>query len=286
MGFLGICSDDFLVQTLRQTFGANPIRVPEERILPLTVLASDGKRTTFRSKSPSSLLKGNPSIDVETSTSKMVNLSGKRSRSVKLDLGLKVLDGFLSGMGIPSAKVTAKFEGAREISFSFQDVQRLFVDPGVLGAELAGTAINDASPAAAIFLEPQYQFLIVDSVIQSRDFNIKVESSASNAFSLDVPAIQEIVGNAKLGVEVSSGSSLELTFKAKKHLSFAFSCLRLYVDGNGSVTSMPPAGNVPGLAAALGVGGAGTPTRTLYMPDRVLLSSEPGLVEIEGEIEG
>lgn len=281
MGFLQLCDDDFLVKTLRQVFGANPIRVPEERIVPLTVLASNGSKTFFRGSLPP-LLRGSPELAIDIETSRMANLSGRRSKSVKIELGLKILDGFLSGIGIPSAALSAKFAGAKEISFSFEDVRRLFVDPGIVGAQLAGKVVNDESPAATIFFEQGgFQFLVIDSTIQSRDFNIKVETKSDDAFSLDVPAIKDLIGKVQTGVEVSSASSLDLTFRGPQYLSFAFSCLRLYVDGNGRVTSMPPAGNVPGLAAAIGAEGSNLPTQTLYTPDRVLLSREPSLMNLD-----
>jgi hypothetical protein len=282
MAFLGLCKDDFLVKTLREVFGANPIRVPEERIVPMTVLASNGAKTSFRG-SLRPLLRGSPELEIETETSVMANLSGKWSKSVNVDVGLKVLDGFLSGIGIPSAELTAKFAGAKAVSFSFQDVRRLFVDPGVVGAQLAGKVVADENPAASIFFESGgFQFLVIDSTIQSRDFNIRVETKSDNAFALDVPAIKDLVGKVSSSVKVSSSSALDLTFKGQNYLSFAFSCLRLFVDGNGRIASMPPAGHVPGLAAALGADANSTlPTQAQYMPDRVLLSRDPGLVEVE-----
>ena len=283
MAFLGLCNDDFLVKTLRGVFGANPIRVPERRLAPLTVLASNGSKTFFRG-ALAPHLRNVHSLDVEVMTSTMAVLSGRRSKAVKVDLGLKILDGFLSGLGLPAAALTAKFEGAREVSFSFQDVQRLYVDPGAVGANLAGKVLNDENPAATIFFEQEraYQFLVIDSTIQSRDFSIQVESKSTDGFSLDVPAIKDIIGKTSTDVEVSSDSSLALTFKGQQHLSFAFSCLRLYVDGNGRITSMPPAGDVPGLAAALGVTpAADSSTQTIYTPDRVLLSREPALLNVD-----
>jgi hypothetical protein len=254
MAFLGLCSDDFLITTLRDVFGANPVRVPEMRLAPLVVLASNGRTTSFRG-SLAPLLRGAPAFDIDVARSRTANLSGRRSRQVKAEVGLEILEGFLSGMGLPSAAVAAKFAGAKTVSFSFEDVQRVWVDPAIVGLQLSNKVIDAAQPAATIFLDGTHQFLIVDSTIQSRDFNIKVESASNGGFSLDVPAIQEMVGKVNTALQVSNASSTDITFKGESYLSFAFSCLRLNVDANGKVTSMPPAGNVPTLAGASAAAG-------------------------------
>jgi len=279
MAFLGLCSDDFLITTLRDVFGANPVRVPEMRLAPLVVLASNGRTTSFRG-SLAPLLRGAPAFDIDVARSRTANLSGRRSRQVKAEVGLEILEGFLSGMGLPSAAVAAKFAGAKTVSFSFEDVQRVWVDPAIVGLQLSNKVIDAAQPAATIFLDGTHQFLIVDSTIQSRDFNIKVESASNGGFSLDVPAIQEMVGKVNTALQVSNASSTDITFKGESYLSFAFSCLRLYVDANGKVTSMPPAGNVPTLAGASAAAGERPATQILYTPDRLLLSTDAGLVDV------
>src|SRR5436189_4508932 len=48
LGFLGLCSGDPVVDTLRDVFDANILRIPEERFQPLTVLAAHGETVSFR----------------------------------------------------------------------------------------------------------------------------------------------------------------------------------------------------------------------------------------------
>ncbi|HET9983364.1 MAG TPA: hypothetical protein VFQ38_07245 [Longimicrobiales bacterium] len=105
---LPLCSNDPLVKTLQDVFGANIVRVPEERIRPVVVLASDGKKTSFRGELAPLLVGGAP-IDVPVAESQMASVSGKRSKSVDLGLGLKILGGFLQALGVPSAGIGAQF---------------------------------------------------------------------------------------------------------------------------------------------------------------------------------
>ncbi len=278
MGFLSICQGDPLVETLRSLFGANIVRVPEERIEPLTVMASCERKLTFRGRL-SHLIDGNaPNLnDIPVATSGMANISGKRTHKVTLDIGLQVLEGFLGGFGIPSTAISAKFEGASEVSFSFQDVTRFYVETNLVGQMLNGHSIDRDHVAASIFFaDDPCDLLVIDSIITSSDFSISVDRSSNDNFRLDVPAIKKVVGELQTGVSVSTTTGYDLIFKGDKQLTFAFSCIRLVLDKEGLIVGAPPGINenvfsVRSLPEA-------KPT-VLYSPDRVLLTSEPCLIE-------
>lgn len=276
MSFLDLC-DDPLVKTLQEVFGTTIIRVPEERIRPLTVVASDGRRSSFRGELAPLLINAS-SFNVPMSTSQMADVSGKRSRKVSIDLGLKILEGFLKGFGVPAAGITVKLEGASEVSFSFKGVNRIFVDINVLGRALTSRQIDLQNPAASIFSQAgTYTFLVIDSVIASSDFSISVDKTSSQGFKLDVPAIQTIVSQANAEVKVSTTSGYDLVFQGNKLLAFAFSCVRLYLDENGTITAMPPEADVPALSRKLR--DIQKPDHVIiYSPDRVILRTKPGLL--------
>jgi hypothetical protein len=277
VSFLRLCDNDPLISTLRDVFDCQPISVPDERIVPMTVVASDGSQSRFRG-ALASLLVGTPTLDVLVSISDMANLTIKRSNGVKIDLGLKILEGFLNGFGLPSAGIKAKFVGALAVSFAFKEVRRQYIDVNVLGRRLALRKLNVENPAAAIFGAGGFEFLVVDSVIQSRDFVMTVEKAASGDFSVDIPVIQEIVQETNVGMSVTSSTKLDVSFNGPKHLTFAFACVRLFVDAGGAITAMPPADKVPALKGYL------ASSRNIvvhYTPDRVLLSPDPGLLSFD-----
>lgn len=281
MGFLGLCEGDPLVTTLRDVFGQNIIKVPEERYRPLTVLAAYDGRISFRGSLPPIVL-GDPPLAFDPSlfaSSPMGNLSGKRTRSVNLDLGLKILEGFLSGLGVPSAGIESTFSGVTKVSYTFGDVYRLWVDINSVGRMLKGRSVDKKNPAAAIFFgDDAYSFLVLDSVVTSSDFTISVDRVSSENFKLNVPAIQEIVGDAKAGVSVSSSTGLDLTFKGSKQLAFAFSCIRFVVSPDGAIGALVPDEH---LITAYGLRKPIPKQQTfLYSPDRVLLSRSAAMIEI------
>jgi hypothetical protein len=277
MSFLRVCDNDPLISTLRDVFDCQPIRVPDERVVPMTVLASNGSQSRFRGGLAAHLA-GSPTLDVPILKSDMANLTLRRSNGVKVDLGLKILDGFLSGFGLPSAGITAKFQGASEVSFAFQDVRRQYIDIGMLGRVLARHKLDLKSPAAAIFGADGFEFLVIDSIIQSRDFVITVEKSAKTDFAVDIALIQEIVQKANVGMSVASSTKLDVSFNGPKFLTFAFACVRLFLDANGAITAMPPADKVPALRGYLD----SSPNLVVhYTPDRVLLNPTPGLLSFD-----
>jgi hypothetical protein len=281
MAYLGLCPDP-LLQTLRDVFGANIVRVPEERIQPLSVIASKEGRAKFRG-ALAPLISGEPEMAFDPAhfiTSQMADVSGKRSRKVNLELGLQILEGFLQGFGIPAAGVSSKFRGASEVSFSFKNVKRCYIDNNWLGRILAGRFIDKNNPAAEIFFRDDgYSFLVIDSVITSSDFSISVDRASARNFSLDVPAIQTLLSQAKAGVEVTTSSGYDLIFQGAKELSFAFSCVQLYLNKQGKITSMPPEFDVV-LERSLLSSASGH--ELLYSPDRVLLGEKPGLLAWDG----
>ncbi len=275
MSFLGLCDGDPIVNALRDVFGANIVRVPEERIKPLRVVASSDDKSSFRGEL-TPLLKGNVALNIPVTTSQMADISGKRSRKVNIDLGLEILDGFLKGFGITSAEIGIKFQGASEVSFSFKNVVRNYIDIGLLGKALAGQKVEKENPAARIFFDDtDYSFLVIDSVITSSDFLISVDKSSDSGFKLDIPTIQNIVNKANVGVQVTTTNDYDIVFKGPEHLTFAFSCVKLYLDADGTIMSMPPAYDVPALKIFL----AKKETHVIeYSPDRVLLNAKPALL--------
>lgn len=267
MAFFKLCSDDMLVNTLRTVFRANVIRIPEARFRPLTVVAlGDNDKPQFWGYLGELLEDSLPDTQAVVEESPMADVSGKRSKSVSIDLGLEILKGFLSGFRLPSAAISAKFTGAKTVSFSFQDVMRYFISPIRVGNLLEGQALKAGHAANKIFFRRQARLLVIDSIITSKDFSISVDKASTNDFSLNIPAIEQMVGQARAGVQVSSQSSLDITFQGNTPLTFAFTYIRCDIDEAGRIELVPgtaPVNFQPGEPAT-----------------HELLFEEPGMIEI------
>lgn len=244
MAWLKLCDNDPLINTLRGVFHANIIRIPEEKIQPLCVIAERDGKLAYRGRL-SDLIAGAsvPAlVDPPVQTSTMADVAGKRSRQVDLKLGLEILDGFLRGFGIPAAaNIGTHLSAASHVSFTFSEVQRRYCDPSKIGQLLAGKALDRNNPVVASLIgEHPWECMLIDSVITSRDFTLHVDQTSKQELHLDVPAIEQIMSKAKLDVQVSSSSSRSLTFKGPKPLAFAFTCERLILDDAANIVQMPP----------------------------------------------
>lgn len=287
MAFLKLCSGDEIVDTLREVFGANIIRVPEERIQPLSVIAVCDKKTGFRGALENILDgssgPGTPRTPLGTDlvlNSHMANLSGKKTTSVDVKLGLEILDGFLQGFGIPGAVVSVHFGQVSSVSFSFQEVIRKYLDIGVVGRLLSGRIVDFSNPAAAIYRpKGECDLLVVDSLICSRSFVIHADRAHNVDFHAKLPEIRRCLG-AQSAVQISSATGLDLSFQGDRDLGFAFSCVRLCLDKKGKITDMPPGKEVALMFRDFRLSHKAQP-HLVYSPDRVLLGKSPGMISFD-----
>jgi hypothetical protein len=277
---LGCQRDDLdpIVKTLRDVFGANILRIPESRVQPLSVIAARDGEQSFRG-TLTELLPDYPQLTIETST--MAELSGKQTRHVDAGLGLQILSGFLSGLGIPGGAVAAQLSSARTVSFSFGNVERHYINPIAIANALDGKLVDVKSAGAAMFFgDKPWELLVVDSIIVSNSFTMHVDKTHDDSAKLDIPAIQKAVGDVKADVAVTSTSDLDVTFTGPQPLTFAFTCQRLFLSKDGRVTSVDP--NNEMLNAAIEDGSV------VYSPDRILVTPEADLVEFDdgGDVAG
>jgi hypothetical protein len=276
MSFFGLCKQDELINTLRDTFGANPVRVPEKRVQPLCVIATRGDDTAFRG-ALAPLLTGSPKFSVPKwarASSPIADMSRMKSSSVKLSLGLDILGKFLSGFGVPSAGIETSFSGAKEVAFSFSSIDREWIDDNWLGRALVGRSLDLQNISARLYTQqPVWDLLLIDSIIRSSRFSISVTKSRANSFAINVPAVHALVAEAKAGVEVKSTNKRQLTFHGPDALTFAFTTVRLFVDSTGNILGTPPNSDSVLLAVATG---NQVPT---YGLDHVELSKTPAMVE-------
>lgn len=272
MPFFGLCRDDELVNTLRELFRANIVRIPEERLQPLRVIGQQGERLSYIGALEPLLKHGNELEQLEPNRSRVADVAGRQSRSVNFNLGLDILQGFLHGFGLPAASIATKFAGATKVSFAFQDVMRLYIDASMIGRALRRAQLDPISPAARAFLPPDpMTMLLIDSVITSKDFTISVTESESEQFDLDVSGIQQIVSGASTGVKVSTSSGRDITFKGNNGLTFAFSCQKIEFLLDGSISRLAPDPNARALS--------GEEEAASLSP--VLIGDEPGMLELE-----
>lgn len=240
MAFFRLCDDDPFVSELRDVFRANVLRIPEERIVPLTVLVSTRQGVRFVG-SIGSLLAG-PPLDVaaaDVKESDMASLNNRRSRLLESEMGLKVLSGLLSGMaGRDVPEVSAHLKEAKSIRFCFPTVNRRYIEIGRIGQLLADRELNHANLLFGALLDPKATVRLIDSVITSRDFEIDLGDDGNAKLKVDAGRLREILAGAK--VEVEATDAKHLSFSSKHDLSFAFTCVNVGLSQDGAIRAIAP----------------------------------------------
>lgn len=234
MSILKLCNNDPLLQILKQTFNANPIKIPEERIKPLVVFSGKNKKYKYIG-GIEYLLSDPSSLNLQVYNSQMANLSSAKSKSIDAKLGLQVMDGFLQGFGTKGVSLDSAFEGVQKVSFSFQNVSRSYIDMGKLCAELSKRKFDLENLVNKRFLDDEEMCIIIDSIITSNNFSIIVEETSKSDFKFDIPEIQNILTLSGNKISSSSASSLNISFEGETTLAFAFTSFVLNCDEDGSI---------------------------------------------------
>jgi hypothetical protein len=274
MSAITICREDPLVRLVHDLFGANIVRVPDARVRPLSVVVHRGGRSFFRGSLLPLLADSSP-LGVQPAESLLTDISGRRSRRIALDLGVHILRGFLKGFGIPSAELATTLSGAAYLSFAFPAVRRVALDVNALGWALAGRSVERANPAAAIlFDQPRYELLLIDSVLTSRQIAIVLSGAKGQRVNVDLAALRTAVADLGGKVGAASDDSVELTLESEAELTFAFTCVRLFLDAEGRISAMPPDHG----RRTLGPAELAEAATVRPSPDRVLLSAGPSLL--------
>ncbi len=231
-----LCPND-TTAVLKEMFNATPLRVPEASVKPLLVIAEkDGKTDKRGELLP--LLEGKTKLKIEWHEDPVSDINLEKTRSVNWDFGFKILEGFFQGFNIPGASVANKMSAAKEISLSFKNVRRRWIDKNELGTALKNRHIDLTHPSLGLFLgDDPWNMLLVTDVIVSNGFAINNESSTDAGFEAQIPAIQQIVNEANAKVQVKKENKNSITFEGADSLTFAFSCVKLEVNpATGALT--------------------------------------------------
>ena len=242
---LDCSTQDYLIRTLKNLFGANILHTPRE-ISPLDVIECNNKfdRPKYRGKL-SSLISSDALFDIteqDFELRRIADVEGKKSRSINFDQGFDILSGFLSGYGISSPNLKMQLAGSKEVSFSFKNVTNILISNGLLGQKIKAIKIDKTNAANNNFFSDidASEFTVVDSVITSNEFLIHFNKSSEENFNLDFKKIENFINDLNLGVKAKNLGETSIAFQGIKHLTFAFGCIQFILNDEGKVVGMPP----------------------------------------------
>lgn len=223
-----ICQND-TTAALRDLFNATPMKVPDASVQPFMVIAEKRGKTERRGELRH-LLTNNLEIPIRLKEADVSNVNLEKTRSMDWDFGIKILDGIFQGFKLPSGEISSQLDNAKEISLSFNNVKRKFIDKNELGTSLIGRLLDLSHPSARIFLKDGYNLLLVTDVIVSKSFGINFTKTINNQEKIEAPTIQQIIDKANLEIKVKAESNNSISFEGSEYLTFAFSCVKLNID--------------------------------------------------------
>ena len=220
---------DPLLKMLRETYHATPLKVPDTSTKPLDVIAHRGKRTmNYGPVGP--IIAGIQDVVIEKAD--LADISVVKSNDVKSGFGFEILGEMLKGFGWPGGSFSGNFHGVSELSISLEEVQKHYIPPTALGNALAGGSLKADHPASNLFTraEDRFDLLVISSVLVSNKLILHVKSSSDKDLSVDVNAIEGLLGETKVNLEGSNNQEKVITFQGKDQLTFAFSCIEFIVE--------------------------------------------------------
>jgi hypothetical protein len=251
--------------TYLNNLGFNVVKLPRAGIEPMDVVGRDETNQwlgPLRAVWQSSIAE--PTLEPPRPA---VEVAGKRTDSLNLGVGLKVLSNALAAFGATVPSLDFAYKRARSVQFSYTDVTLTSVSPFAAGDYLSEGTLHTQSPVVAhYFQDPESQAFLITSVLKSTSITVSASDEHGVGVTVDVPAIQELLG-ANVSVSTAATGTNDLTFKGITPITFGFSVNEIEYDGTRwSIHGVEPSGE-----NAFGIE-SGT-QRAIPEPPKVLLGS-------------
>jgi hypothetical protein len=241
------CTDPVL--TYLNELGYNVVRLPRSGIVPLEVIGKRGREnpetlgqieTIWKSETA----KPTPAEDTATS------VNGGITKSLKLSIGIKLLENILPALGAGTASVGATYQNASTLKFRFGKPKVLKIDALIVGEYLRSGDIDLQNSLTKYFLKKDYYAYIITEVLQSNSISVIAEDKLGNGIDVAIPAVG---GAAKGGVTIEKSTATKgaLTYKGKEFLTFGYKAFQIaVVDGRWDLERVRSTGSNALLAPA------------------------------------
>jgi hypothetical protein len=250
MPFTSICKSDPIMDFLRSTYDAIPMRIPDSRIEVFTLFTAEDNKVRYLGD-----LKHLPGekrwSSLRTDETDLPDVSKNTSSRVSLSVMLDLLGPFVSAMtGVPLLNLSLAFSGSRHRNIGARITltrsKRTFVQPLICAAAFAG---SPAKLPKELRLDSdskqEYPLFIVDSVLSAKEITLTMDGDSSGEVGLKLE--EEIVGKTSADSVLRSKSRLVIT--GKKRAPFAFTCLPLDKNKKNEITGVRLGRKVPRLGA-------------------------------------
>ncbi len=229
-----ICKNKF-TDHLRDIFEANPLKQPNPRYTPLSLIEIKDKKT-YPLGRLSDLILGGQNLNVEIRKEAMPAISNSWSKKANINVGVDLMSGFFKGFGLDAVGISASFKNAKQFAFSFENVERHFFEPLELGKVLSDHEIKANTEnifISKIMASGKYSLGLITDAIVSNNFSIATYSDSDTSVGINVPLIENYIADLNTKTTIEKKESNVIKFVQPNPIPFAFSCIELKIDKNG-----------------------------------------------------
>lgn len=274
MPFTSICKSDPIMDFLRSTYDAIPMRIPDSRMQVFTIFISEYKKARYLGDLKN-LAGDSRWSSLRIDETDLPDVSKNTSSRVSLSILLDLLGPFVSAMtGVPQLDLPLAVDGSRHrdvgARITLTHSKRTFVQPLACAAAFTGSPVKLPS---ALKLdsdsEREHRLFLVDSVLSAKEITLTIDGDASGEVGLKLE--EEIAGKTSADYVLRSKSRLVIT--GKKRAPFAFTCLQLDTNKRREITGVRLARKVPRLGA--------TAVQTNVPPQHIRLGGPDELIAFD-----
>lgn len=225
-------SKNKITDTIAEHFGANPLKVPESRIQPLSLLEIKDNKKNYLGEFKNMIV-GNFDHPIEIKDSVVSEVSNVKTKKVEIDFGFKILANFLAAFKMDPAVVKNAIKSSRKLSFSFSDVRRRYIDVLELGKIISENEVygnQENMFIKEIMANKKLRLGLITDVLVSNNFSISTYTENETDVDINIPLIQGYVSDAGIDLNVKKTSNSEVKFERDPALTFAFSCVEIKID--------------------------------------------------------
>ena len=249
MGLARYCRSDPLLDFIRDTYGAVPLRMPDARWAPFALFELSGRNVRYLG---SAIDVGRDAEPPAVTRTALAGLESHRSSQVSWDHAVEIASPFLAtlvGLPLPDLEIglSNAVDRKAQVCLSLGRAVRRAVTVLALARWL-----DEGHLQLPTTLGLAGRVFVVDSVLYSREFTTVVDRSADTDLTSRIAA--SLVGSVDPKLVLRSSS--KVTVRGRGDTPFAFTCVELDRGPDGVITGMRL--DTPGpRAAATAVGGAG-----------------------------
>lgn len=217
-------SQDPYLSALKK-LGLSVVRLPRANLGPLTVMVRDGSKLLVTGTVPELMKSAVPTPQIRRDQP-AAGIAANKTRELDVSLGLNLLAGWLGAMGAGNLGIETQFKNAKTITFAFPDVQVDTTSGIELDKYLARSEPDPTAKQHVKLLESDRVYVIVLAA-KSRRFSVEAKAASGQSVSLDVPAIQQLVGG-EVKVSAAQSGATTVSYEGKAPLYFGFQALQLF----------------------------------------------------------